>query len=162
MRTMPPEAAPRTGFDEFYRRRWPDAARWATALTGRPAVGQELAQEAFINLRARYDSLANPVGYLRRTVVNLSRAWHRSSSREDARMAAVAKPDVVASQSSELGRAGALPFHQRHPRSVVLGGLTDADIATVLQSGRHRPVAARRGPPPCARRSNHEDPPTRS
>lgn len=142
MRTMAPDAAPRTGFDEFYRRRWPDAARWATALTGRPAVGQELAQEAFISVRARYDSLANPVGYLRRTIVNLSRAWYRSSAREDARMAAVAKPDVVTTQPTELLDAlAALPFHQR--ATLVLrfwADWTDDDIATVLEC---RPATVR-------------------
>ncbi len=35
-------------FEGFYRRRWQDAARWATALCGERALGEELAQEAFI------------------------------------------------------------------------------------------------------------------
>ncbi len=142
IRTTVPDAVPRTGFDEFYRRRWPDAARWATALTGRPAVGQELAQEAFISVRGRYDSLANPVGYLRRTIVNLSRQWYRSSAREEARMAAVAKPDVVAPPSRELLDAlAALPFGQR--ATLVLrfwADWTDEDIATVLEC---RPATVR-------------------
>jgi RNA polymerase sigma factor (sigma-70 family) len=139
---MAPEAVPKTGFDEFYRHRWPDAARWATALTGQPAVGQELAQDAFISLRARYEALSNPAAYLRTTVVNLCRSWHRSSAREAERMAAVAQPDVVSPPSAGmLDALAGLPFRQR--ATLVLrfwADWTDEEIAAVLDC---RPATVR-------------------
>jgi DNA-directed RNA polymerase specialized sigma24 family protein len=140
--TKAPDAPPRSCFEDFYRRSWPDAARWATALTGRAAVGQELAQDAFISLRERYDSLANPAAYLRVTVVNLSRAWHRSTEREATRMAAVAQPDVVGPPALGLTDALAvLPFRQR--ATLVLRFWADwtyDEIATALDC---RPATVR-------------------
>jgi RNA polymerase sigma factor (sigma-70 family) len=136
------EAATMTGFDEFYRLRWPEAARWAGGLTGQPAVGQELAQEAFLRLRDRYTSLDNPVAYLRTTVVNLCRSWQRSSMREAARMAAVARPDVAAPAADDLLDALAhLPFRQR--AALVLrfwADWTDEEIAAALDC---RPATVR-------------------
>jgi RNA polymerase sigma factor (sigma-70 family) len=150
---MAPEAAPMAGFDEFYRRRWPDAAKWAGALTGQPAVGQELAQEAFLKVRERYTALDNPAAYLRTVVVNLCRSWQRSSAREADRMAAVALPEVVSPPSAFLLDAlGALPFRQR--AALVLrfwADWTDEEIATALdcrcatvRSLAHRGLAALR------------------
>ena len=40
-------------FETFYRRAWRDAARWATALTGNQAIGEEIAQDAFVKLSSR-------------------------------------------------------------------------------------------------------------
>ena len=151
--TMTPDAVPRAGFDDFYRRSWPDAARWATALTGRAAIGEELTQDAFIIIRERYDSLTNPAAYFRTTLVNLSRAWYRSASREAARMAAVARPDVVSPPTTGiLDVLAALPFRQR--ATLVLrfwADWTDDEIATVLdcrpatvRSLAHRGLAALR------------------
>ncbi|CAN5484268.1 SigE family RNA polymerase sigma factor [soil metagenome] len=68
-------------FEGFYRRRWQDAARWATALCGERALGEELAQEAFIAIQLRFSILDNPEGYLRRTIVNLTKEAHRSTAR---------------------------------------------------------------------------------
>jgi DNA-directed RNA polymerase specialized sigma24 family protein len=49
-------------FETFYRRAWRDATRWATALTGNQAIGEEIAQDAFVNLSSRFAHLANPDG----------------------------------------------------------------------------------------------------
>ncbi|CAN5876953.1 SigE family RNA polymerase sigma factor [soil metagenome] len=68
-------------FADFYRRRWQDAARWSTALCGDRAQGDELAQDAFLRVQPRFAALDNPEGYLRRTVVNLTREAHRSAAR---------------------------------------------------------------------------------
>ncbi len=67
MAEMTPAADESVSFEGFYRRRWQDAARWATALCGDRALGEELAQEAFIAIQLRFSILDNPEGYLRRT-----------------------------------------------------------------------------------------------
>ena len=61
------------GFEAFYRRAWHDAVRWATALTGSVAAGEDLAQDAFGRVRSRFASIDNADGYLRATIVNLAR-----------------------------------------------------------------------------------------
>ena len=64
-------------FEGFYRRAWPDAVRWATALTGSVAAGEDLAQDAFGRVRSRFPSIDNADGYLRATIVNLARDERR-------------------------------------------------------------------------------------
>ena len=81
MAEMTPAADESVSFEGFYRRRWQDAARWATALCGDRALGEELAQEAFIAIQPRFSMLDNPEGYLRRTIVNLTKEAHRSTAR---------------------------------------------------------------------------------
>jgi RNA polymerase sigma-70 factor (sigma-E family) len=71
----------RPGRDEELRRlfevHYADTVRLAFYLTGSWAVGEELAQEAFVRLWRRWGRLRDPhaaLGYLRTTVVNLSRS----------------------------------------------------------------------------------------
>ncbi len=79
--TPRPDGTGSETFADFYRRGWQDAARWATALSGDRAFGEELAQEAFLRIQGRFAALENPDGYLRRTLVNLTRESHRSAAR---------------------------------------------------------------------------------
>ena len=91
-------------FEGFYRRAWPDAVRWATALTGSVAAGEDLAQDAFARVRSRFASIDNADGYLRATIVNLARDERRSSDRRAARELRV------------VGDAIATPAEAREPR----------------------------------------------
>jgi RNA polymerase sigma-70 factor (sigma-E family) len=72
---------PRPSRDEELSRlfevHYPDTVRLGFYLTGSWAVGEDLAQEAFVRLWRRWGRLrdhAAAVGYLRTTVVNLSRS----------------------------------------------------------------------------------------
>jgi RNA polymerase sigma factor (sigma-70 family) len=91
-------------FEGFYRRTWPDAVRWATALTGSVAAGEDLAQDAFARVRSRFASIDNADGYLRATIVNLARDERRSSDRRAARELRV------------VGDSTAMPAEVREPR----------------------------------------------
>jgi len=91
-------------FEGFYRRAWPDAVRWATALTGSVAAGEDLAQDAFARVRSRFASIDNADGYLRATIVNLARDERRSSDRRAARELRV------------VGDSTAMPAEVREPR----------------------------------------------
>jgi RNA polymerase sigma-70 factor (sigma-E family) len=71
----------RPGRDEalsrLFEAHYPDTVRLAFYLTGSWAVGEDLAQEAFVRLWRRWGGLRDhhaALGYLRTTVVNLSRS----------------------------------------------------------------------------------------
>jgi RNA polymerase sigma-70 factor (sigma-E family) len=71
----------RPGRDEalsrLFEAHYPDTLRLAFYLTGSWAVGEDLAQEAFVRLWRRWAGLRDhhaALGYLRATVVNLSRS----------------------------------------------------------------------------------------
>jgi RNA polymerase sigma factor (sigma-70 family) len=66
-------------FDEFFRSRFDRAARLAYLLCGSPTQAPEIAQEALLAVHRRWADLQEPDGYLRRSVVNLSRSAVRRS-----------------------------------------------------------------------------------
>ena len=131
------ESVDAPAFQRFYELAWHDAARWAAALTGDVASGEEIAQEAFLAVAGRYSQLDNPAGYLRRAIVNGARMWHRSGSRRVAREHSVASPNVPTQPASVDGELldvlACLPYDQR--AAVVLrywADWTDESIAVAL------------------------------
>lgn len=108
---------PADAFEAFYRDAWSDAVRWATALTGDRAAGEDVAQAAFGALVGRFDRLDNPAGYLRRTIVNGARSEHRSAGRRARREGRAMPPEPVSvpfDHATGLLRAvGQLPYDQR-------------------------------------------------
>jgi RNA polymerase sigma factor (sigma-70 family) len=77
-------------FDEFYRQCWDRMVRTATLMVGRPAVAEELVQEAFLKVQPRYAALDAPAAYLRTVVLNRCRNHLRRTSLERARTPAPA------------------------------------------------------------------------
>lgn len=75
-------AAPAAGFEELYRTHWDPMVRLATLLVDRPAVAEELVQEAFVRVERAYDRLDAPLAYLRVAVVNRCRNHLRRVSLE--------------------------------------------------------------------------------
>ena len=120
-------------FEAFYRRAWHDAVRWATALTGSVAAGEDLAQDAFGRVRSRFASIDNADGYLRATIVNLARDQRRSADRRAAReLRVVGDPTAAAVESREpsvLRALANLPYEQR--ATLVLRYWADWDEATI-------------------------------
>ena len=64
-------------FEHTYAAERDRLVRLAHLLTGSVAVGEEIVQEAFISLRARWDVVDNPAAYARTAVVNLARSNQR-------------------------------------------------------------------------------------
>ena len=121
MAAMTPGIDDDASFDAFYRRRWRDAARWATALCGDRALGEELAQEAFVRVEPRFAALDNADGYLRTTVVNLTKASHRSTARRRWRERTTAQRDVTPAGDADPGprqRQGGADPGQSHNRDL--------------------------------------------
>ena len=91
-------------FDDFYRSHRADAVRWAVALVGNRAIAEELAQDALAAVGNKLGSLDNPVGYLRRAVVNRAASWHRSHAREMKRVrrATAGDPTAYTAETNEM------------------------------------------------------------
>lgn len=127
-------------FDDFYREHHAEAVRWATALVGRRDVAEDLAQDALERTGRRLSELEESAAYLRRSVVNACRSWHRSHRRELRRMRLAAPTDeasgpieVSAPSREVLAAVQMLPYPQR--AAVVLrfwADWSDVDIATSL------------------------------
>ncbi|HEY7625786.1 MAG TPA: sigma-70 family RNA polymerase sigma factor [Ilumatobacteraceae bacterium] len=131
-------------FESFYRRAWHDAARWATALTGDAATGEEIAQDAFIAVARRYADLDNPDGYLRVTVVNLARSAMRSSMRRAWREQRTVGDDVVVVSHDDgeiVAALGRLSYEQR--AVLVLRYWADWDEEAIADALGCRPSTVR-------------------
>ena len=86
-RTTPRDEATRDRLEELYRAHASDALRLAYLLTGDRALAEDLAQDAFVKVVARFHDLRNRDAfwwYLRRTIVNLSRSYFRRRRTERA------------------------------------------------------------------------------
>ena len=69
-------------FDACYRRLWPPMARLAHLVTGSAALGEEVAQDAFLGLQQRWGSVEQPDAYVRSAVLNRARSAGRRAQRE--------------------------------------------------------------------------------
>ena len=130
--------------ERFYAVHRAKAVALAAALTGRTDVAEDIAQDSLLKTIARLESLREPRAYLRIVVVNGCRSWHRSTSRETARLhrSLSDRSNEVSVESNEmLALLDQLPY--RHRAALQLrfwGGWSDAEIAAVLKC---RPASVR-------------------
>lgn len=108
------------GFEGLYRSELATIVRLAHLLTGSNAAADDIAHEAFLRVRHRWQSIENPGGYLRVVAVNLCRNWNRSDRRRIAREQRAAgaarshADDVDVDVDVELlALVDRLPFRQR-------------------------------------------------
>ena len=131
----------------LYREQATRCGRLAYLLTEDNDQAQELVQEAFTRLIARWRSIKDPVAieaYLRRTVVNLAQKRWRKSATERAFLRApwrsqdvAVNPPDVETREQLRDALRALPFRQR--AVIVLRyyeDLTEIDIADALGCAR--------------------------
>lgn len=123
-------------FIAFYQERYPATVRLAVLLSGSNEVGEDVTQEAFVAVAARYQRIEMPAAYLRRTVVNLANNHHcqRQRRRERLRLLTDPEPAAPGFEAVELGQLiSLLPFRQR---VVVVGrywaGWSEAQLAELL------------------------------
>jgi RNA polymerase sigma-70 factor (sigma-E family) len=90
-REVPAETKP-ADFDEFYRGQYSQMVRLAHLLSGSDAIAEDLVQDAFARMQSRFANLDNPGGYLRQTLINVCRTWHRSRARERTYVAKAGPP----------------------------------------------------------------------
>lgn len=117
--------------DLFRAQRRP-MARLAYVLTRDAEVSDEIVQDAFLRLHARWDAIDNPVAYLRTTVINGCHSHHRHL-----RVVRSAPGDVTvhgALGADELSDAlDQLPYEQRAVLALrYFCDFDDVEIARIL------------------------------
>ncbi len=128
-------------FDEFYEAQYRPVVRLAAALVGRLDVAEELAQDAFVALHARWERVSvyeSPEGWLRRVVVNRAVSTLRRSRIEArllVRLATERDREVgLPTADAELWRVVAkLPKRQAQVVALIyVDGLNASEVAAVL------------------------------
>jgi RNA polymerase sigma-70 factor (sigma-E family) len=127
------ERALTPSFVQLYEERYAPMVRLAVALTGSEPLAEDLVQDAFVRVHARWGRIETPAAYLRAAVVNACRSAGRRVARERAAASReLATADAL--NADELFDALAqLPYRQR--AALVLQfyeGLSQAEIAEVL------------------------------
>lgn len=150
--TTGPEARPDPksdthDFDAFYNERWASTVRLAALLTQSSARAEDLAQDAFTRVYARWSSVRDPAPYLRAAVVNGSRNWHARRRTERLKLPLLVDHETAELEFAELADVvAALPYRQR--AVLVLryhDGLSEAEIGAALgcRPGTVKSLAAR-------------------
>jgi RNA polymerase sigma factor (sigma-70 family) len=123
------------GAEQFFREAWPGLVRLGRLLTGSQQAGEDLAQDAILNLIRQPGPVQAPRAYLRRTMVNLSINGARRSIRERAHILTL-RPETSTSAPEPDGlwpHIVRLPARQR--AVIVLRyyeDLSEAEIARIL------------------------------
>jgi RNA polymerase sigma factor (sigma-70 family) len=68
--------------ESLYRMRYVSLVRLARVIVGSDAVGEELAQEAFVRLQGAWGRVEQPDRYVKTILVNLCRTWIERTVRE--------------------------------------------------------------------------------
>jgi RNA polymerase sigma factor (sigma-70 family) len=128
------DAARPGGFDAFYRAHYESLVRLGFLLTMSEEVARDLVHDVFVRVYVRFDALDDPLPYLRRSVVNASRSWHRRRQLERARANAADRMADTVFEADELFDVLArLPTRQR--AAIVLRfyeQMNDSEIAALL------------------------------
>lgn len=122
------------GFAAFYRAQSAPMTRLAFLLVGSQETAQDLVQDAFVRVHAKWSSIDEPQAYLRRAVVNACNSHHRRGALERRVNAATVPRRDDRLDADELSDALAtLPYRQR--AVLVLRfyhDLSEAEIASTL------------------------------
>lgn len=123
---------PELSFIDLYHESYGSMVRLAFALTGSRAGAEDLVQDVFVRVHAKWSRVQEPRAYLKRSVVNACSSAQRRRVRE--RRALQAVESSVELGADELFDAlERLPYRQR--AAIVLRfyeGLPDADVAAAL------------------------------
>jgi RNA polymerase sigma-70 factor, ECF subfamily len=146
-------------FDAFFEDQWPDVLGYCCSLVGDRLLGEELAQEAFVRVYARFPVLREPRPYTFRVATNLARDSAARARREEpeAELRAVARHvgvdphllDVVHRLPRRLAEVVLLHYYAdlpvdevasvlRRPRGTVGRQLTEARAALAVALEGHR------------------------
>jgi RNA polymerase sigma-70 factor (sigma-E family) len=130
-------------FGDYVTRQRPRLMRFATVLTCRTWLAEDLVSDVLCRAYERWDrisGMAEPHAYVRRMIVNEYLSWHRrlarTSPRADVESDAARQSDGAderAERDAMIRRLASLPRRQR--AAVVLryyAGLPDAEIAAEL------------------------------
>lgn len=121
-------------YEEVYRADFARMVRIAHMLTGSNEMAEDVVQDAFVKLYPRFDTVADPSGYLYRSVVNGCWSRHRHRRVVERLRHLTARDEVHSDEIDETW--GALNRLTPRQRSVVVlryyADLQLADIAAAL------------------------------
>jgi RNA polymerase sigma factor (sigma-70 family) len=121
-------------FEDVYRRHYDRMVRVAYALTGSNETAEDVVQDAYTKLYARFDDLDDAVPYLYRMVVNGCRERHRHQQVVQ-RFQHLFTPSLVAPTEADETLAALTRLAPRRRAAIVLRYYADlplADVAEVL------------------------------
>jgi RNA polymerase sigma-70 factor (sigma-E family) len=101
------------GLEELYREAYPPMVRLAYLLTGNAGTAEDLVQDSFARLSQRWARLERPEAYLRVSVVNACRDYHRRAGRERAHFADLMGSQVSPETPVLADALAGLPYRQR-------------------------------------------------
>ncbi len=139
-----PEEAARGSFAHFYEQERQSATRLAWLLTHHVSTAEDVTQDAFTAVFARFDRLDNPAAYLRKVIVNAVYERSRRGGRERRRLALVHRDAVTSIDGPTGGLADAiarLPLNQR--TAIVLRYWADLDHQAIGDAMGIRPSSVR-------------------
>ena len=109
------------GLVDLYATHWAPMVRLARLLTASDAASEEIVQDAFLRVRARWDAIDTPPAYLRATVVNGCRNHQRRRLLERRQPASAEvmddKPDELRGAIAALPARPSLPVWRARGRS---------------------------------------------
>jgi RNA polymerase sigma-70 factor, ECF subfamily len=131
----------RSSFADFYARNYRAVLKVALAMTGSPAVAEDLAQEAFARAYRRWDEVAGyerPDAWVRAVAANLARSMFRRRASEAKAMARLAlrrppEADPIPAEAAAFWTAvRALPGAL--PQVVALRYVADLSVLEIAQT----------------------------
>jgi RNA polymerase sigma factor (sigma-70 family) len=125
----------------LFREHYGAAVRLAYLLTGSRAVAEDLVQDSFVRLHGHWNRVEQPTAYLRASVVNACRAYHRRVRRERAHFPELVVDSVSPETPLILDALAALPYKQR--AALVLRFYEDRPAQEIAKALHCRPATVR-------------------
>jgi RNA polymerase sigma-70 factor (sigma-E family) len=125
--------AERTDFETFFRATYPRMVRLATMMVGSPSNAEDLTQEAYAKLYARFAKIDDPHAYLRTAVVNGCRGSFRRRVVADRFLPLLVTDAATTDHDSLLSILDRLPARQK--AAIILkfcDRCSEAEIAETL------------------------------
>ena len=134
------DSGPRADLGELFRSSWADLVRLATFLTGSVPAAEDLVQDAFLRFGKAQTRPEDPTRYLRTSVVNACRSYHRRRLIERRHRPALPPPGV--DSPSELWDVLAR-VSRRQRTALVLRYYLDLPEEEIAATLRCRPATVR-------------------
>jgi RNA polymerase sigma factor (sigma-70 family) len=144
---------PSESFERFYERQRVATVRLGHVIVGSNEVAEEIAQEAFLRVHERWETIDRPEPFLRAVVVNLCRTQVRRAELERRVVSRFVRTTLDAPELDETWLVVCrLPFRQRAVLALrYYADLPEAEIADLLRcrlgtvkSAHHRGLVALR------------------
>ena len=126
----------RPPFEDFYREQWAKMVRLAWLMTGSRELAEDLVQDAFVQVGAKWASVETPTAYLRVTVTNAVRAHARREGRKRSLPNERVQPVLPGELDETWQLLERLPARQR--QALVLRFYADLPLTEVADALRCR------------------------